>query len=71
MLKEDANYTSADEFQGFPFLKTKDLCDAVKVAIVGNAIDPIQDGDISDRPDIILLTMQGIIDVDIYCLSLR
>ena len=39
LLSDTANYTSEDEFSGFPFLKIKDPGDSVTVAIVGNGID--------------------------------
>ncbi len=39
LLSEQPNYTADDEFKAFPFLKIKDVGDAITVAIVGNGID--------------------------------
>ncbi len=39
LLTEQPSYTADDEFKAFPFLKIKDVGDAVTVAIIGNGID--------------------------------
>jgi len=39
LLSEQPNYTADDEFKAFPFLKIKDVGDAITVAIIGNGVD--------------------------------